>query len=189
MDYDIKLVSSVLDGSVPKLLTIQKTISPNLTRSTISPFISLVRTFSHDSHIEPLQFCSYVNPTRDVQFLFLGGGWRVQASAQKCVVTSELNFHLWNANWPMKSEAKMAAHGGQFCTSVSVPYAGLYVSFNLPLDFLNFLKIFLIENTHKTCLWKIEMSLRISNILRKSQTELQVTYFHENKLLNRRETW
>ena len=27
---------------------------------------------------------------------------------------SELNFHMWNTNWPMKREAKMAAHGGQF---------------------------------------------------------------------------
>ena len=88
----------------------------------------------------------------------------------------------------MKSEAKMAAHGGQFWTSVSVPYAGLYVSFSLPRDFLHFLKIFLIENTHKTCLQKVEMSLRISNIFQQSQTELQITYFHENKLPNSRET-
>ena len=29
------------------------------------------------------------------------------------VVPSELNFHIWNANWPIKSEAKMAAYGGQ----------------------------------------------------------------------------
>ena len=64
----------------------------------------------------------------------------------------EHDFHIWNANWPMKSEAKMAAYGGQFCTSVLVPYAGLYISFSLPRDFLHFLKIFLIENTQKTCL-------------------------------------
>ena len=65
--------------------------------------------------------------------------------------------------------------------SVSVPYADLYVSFSLPRDFLHFLKIFFIENTHKTCLQKMEMSLRISDIFRQSQTELQVIYFHENK--------
>ena len=88
----------------------------------------------------------------------------------------------------MKCEAKMAAYGGQFCTSVLVPYAGLYVSFGLPRDVLHFLKNFLIENTQKTCLQKMEMSLRISNIYRQSQTELQVTYFHENKLPNSRET-
>ena len=38
----------------------------------------------------------------------------------------------------MKSEAKMAAHAVQFWTSVSVPYAGLYVSFSLLRDFLLF---------------------------------------------------
>ena len=74
---------------------------------------------------------------------------------------SELDFHIWNANWPMKSEAKMAARGGQFCMSVSVPYAGLFVSFSFPRDFLHFLKIFLIVNTHKPCLQKVKMSLRI----------------------------
>ena len=37
---------------------------------------------------------------------------------------SELDFHIWNANWPMKCEAKMAAQGRQFCTSVLVSYAG-----------------------------------------------------------------
>ena len=26
--------------------------------------------------------------------------------------SSELNFHIWIANWPMKSEAKMATYGG-----------------------------------------------------------------------------
>ena len=33
------------------------------------------------------------------------------------------------------------------------------------------------------------MSLRISNIFRRSQTELQVIYFYENKSPNWRETW
>ena len=74
----------------------------------------------------------------------------------------------------MKSEAKMAAHGGQFCTSVLVPDAVLLVSFSLPRDFLHFLKSFL-WNTHTNT----EMSLRISNIFLQSQTKLQVIYFHE----------
>ena len=56
----------------------------------------------------------------------------------------------------MKSEAKMAAYGGQFWTSVLIPYASLYVIFSLPRDSLHFLKIFLIENTRKTCLQKVE---------------------------------
>ena len=84
-------------------------------------------------------------------------------------------------------EAKMAAHGGQFCTSVSVPYAGLYVYFSLPRDFLRFLKTFF-EITRKTCLQNIEMSLTIWNIIRQSQIELQIIYFYENNLPNWRET-
>ena len=70
-----------------------------------------------------------------------------QVQLTGCKWTSELDFHIWNANWPMKCEAKMAAHGGQFCTSVPVPYAGLYVSFSLPRDFLHFLKISLWKYT------------------------------------------
>ena len=88
----------------------------------------------------------------------------------------------------MKSEAKMAVHGLKFWTSVSVLYAGLHVSFSLPREFLHFLKFFLFENSHKTCLKKMEMSLRISNMFQQSQTKLQVIYFHENKLPNSRET-
>ena len=103
-------------------------------------------------------------------------------------LNSELDFHIWNANWPMKCEAKMAVHGGQFWTSVSVLYAGLYVSFSLLRDSLLFWKFSLLK-IHKTCLQKIEMSLRISNIFRQNQTELHVIYFHENKLPNWRETW
>ena len=71
----------------------------------------------------------------------------------------------------MKYEAKMAAHGGEFCTSVFVPYAVLYVSFSLPRDFLHFLEGFLFENTHKIFLQNIEMSLRSSNLFRRNQTE------------------
>ena len=68
------------------------------------------------------------------------------------------------------------------------PTRALYVSFSLLRGFLHFLRISQFENTHKTCLQKIEMSLRILNIFRQSQTELLVIHFHENKLSNRRET-
>ena len=64
------------------------------------------------------------------------------------------------------------------CTSVLVSHATFYI----------FWRVFF-GNTHKTCLQKIEMSLRISNIFRQSQTELQVICFHENILPNIRETW
>ena len=96
----------------------------------------------------------------------------ISTCGDSLVPTSELDFHIWNASWPIQYEAKMAAHRGQFCTSVLVPYAGLHVSFSLPCDFLLFLKIFLIENTYKTCLQKTKVNLRISNIFRQSQTEL-----------------
>ena len=43
----------------------------------------------------------------------------------------------------MKWEAKMAAYGGQFCTTVLASYEVLYVSFSLPRNFLHFLKSFL----------------------------------------------
>ena len=43
---------------------------------------------------------------------------------------SELDFYIWNANWLMKCEAKMAPHGGQSCT--------LYTSFSLRRDILHF---------------------------------------------------
>ena len=45
----------------------------------------------------------------------------------------------------MQCEAKVAAHGGKFCTSVSVSYAGLYVSFSLTRDFLQFSEEFYLE--------------------------------------------
>ena len=78
----------------------------------------------------------------------------------------------------MKCEAKMAAHGEQLCTPVLVSHVTFYI----------FLKSFF-ENTHKIFLQKTETSLRISNRFRQSQTELQVIYFHENKLRDWRETW
>ena len=53
-----------------------------------------------------------------------------------CLVsTSELNLHIWNANSQSfaraKSEAKMAAHGGKFWTSVPVLSTTLIFSFCL----------------------------------------------------------
>ena len=66
--------------------------------------------------------------------------------------SSELNLHIWNANWPMKSKAKMAAHGGQFWTSVSVSYAGLYVRFSLPHNIFHFLTRFLWKYTQNMSL-------------------------------------
>ena len=96
------------------------------------------------------------------------------------VPTSELDFRIWNANWPVKCEAKMAAYRGQFCTSVLVSYAVLYVSFGLPHDFLHFSKEFSLK-IHKIFLQKTETSLRISNIILQSQTQLQVIYFYENR--------
>ena len=59
--------------------------------------------------------------------------------------TSELNFHIWNANSQSfaraKNEAKMAAHGGKFWTSVSVLFAVLHVS-SSPLHDFNFQLLF-----------------------------------------------
>ena len=66
----------------------------------------------------------------------------------------------------------------QACTSVLVSHATFYI----------FWRVFL-GNTHETCLQNIEISLRILNIFRQSQTELKVIYFHENKLPNIQETW
>ena len=37
-------------------------------------------------------------------------------------IANGLCFCHWNANWPMECETKMAVHGGEFCTSVLVPY-------------------------------------------------------------------
>ena len=52
---------------------------------------------------------------------------------------SELNFHIWNANSRsfarVKSEPKMAAHGGKFWTSVSVLLVVLYVTSSRLQDF------------------------------------------------------
>ena len=63
---------------------------------------------------------------------------------------SELNFHIWNANSQSfaraKSEAKMAAHGGKFWTSVS-DFSVLYVS-SIPLHDFNIQ--FLFGSTSKT---------------------------------------
>ena len=93
------------------------------------------------------------------------------------IKASELNFHIWNANWAMKCEAKMAAYGEQFCRSVLVPYEVLYVNSSLPNDFLHFPEGFLFENTHKISLQKIEISLGTSNIFWQNQTKWQVILF------------
>ena len=72
----------------------------------------------------------------------------------------ELNFHIWNANSQSfarsKSEAKMAAHGGKFCTSVSVLFAVLYVSSSPLHDFnLQFFVSFGFKNIHNRMHGKI----------------------------------
>ena len=55
------------------------------------------------------------------------------------VLPSELDFHIGNANSQLfargKTEAKMAARGGKFCTSISVLIAVLYVSSSPLHDF------------------------------------------------------
>ena len=98
--------------------------------------------------------------------------------------TLESQVEVKNPRRGNVGEANMAAHGGQSWTSVSVPYAGLYLSFSLLRDFLLFSEIVFFRNTHKIFLYKTEKSLRISNIFLQSQTELQVIYSHENKLPN-----
>ena len=62
----------------------------------------------------------------------------VVEAVETSVATSELDFYIWNANWPMKCEAKMAAYGGQFCTSVLVSYTVMYVKFSLSRDIFHF---------------------------------------------------
>ena len=47
--------------------------------------------------------------------------------------TSELDFHIWNAN--SIDIVKMAAHGRKFCTLVSILFPVLYVSSSLLHDF------------------------------------------------------
>ena len=64
--------------------------------------------------------------------------WTAVSKHGHCFKHSELNFHIWNANRPIRSEAKMAAHGGQSWRSLSVPYSGLYVRFSLLRDLLLF---------------------------------------------------
>ena len=55
---------------------------------------------------------SYWRSSYDVMAAILEEHWAV------LIEDSELNFHIWNANWPMKSETKMAFHGDQFWTSI-----------------------------------------------------------------------
>ena len=64
---------------------------------------------------------------------------------------SEFDIHIWNDNFQLfgraKSEAKMAALGGIFCTSLSVVLAVLYVS-SSPLQV--FSNLFVFSSTSKT---------------------------------------
>ena len=39
-------------------------------------------------------------------------GWAEDNGKDKRGVVSKLDFHIWNANWPMKCEANMATDGG-----------------------------------------------------------------------------
>ena len=77
---------------------------------------------------------------------------------------SELYFYNWNANWSMKCEAKMAACGGRFRTSVLVSHVIFYTSSR---D--------LVKNSHRNdriSLQKTGMSLRISIIFEEKSTAL-----------------
>ena len=75
-------------------------------------------------------------------------------------IVNELNLHIWNANSqsfaPVKSEAKMIAHGEKFCMSVSVLFGVLYVN-SSPLHEFNLQ--FLLGSASKT-LTSVEKSLR-----------------------------
>ena len=55
-------------------------------------------------------------------FNFLPGHVRFAPQFVQYVGLSELDFHIWNANWPVKCEAKIVAYGGQFCTLVTRRY-------------------------------------------------------------------
>ena len=73
---------------------------------------------------------------------------------------SELDFCIWNANSQSfgrtKSEAKMSAHGGKFCTSVSVPFAVLYVSFSPLQVYTTLILSFYLLRLRKRCQpWKM----------------------------------
>ena len=65
---------------------------------------------------------------------------------------------------------------GNFVRQFNPPYAVLYVIFSPPRNFLHFPEEFSVK-IHKIILQNTEMSLKISNIFRQNQTELQLTYF------------
>ena len=83
----------------------------------------------------------------------------------------------------------MAAHGGQFCASVLVPYAVLYVSFSLPRDILHFPKEFSVKKFRQNSSSKDRNEYKNFKWISTKSNELQVMYFDENKLPNYRETW
>ena len=152
----------------------------NNKRSTFQDILDLTKMFPASLDVN-IVFCI-------VLYLYrcdLGAPWRSQPS--------EFNFHIWNANSQsfarVKNETKMATHGGQFWTSVSVLFAVLYAvnsisisgmltgqrkvkpswppmeanfgrQFQSPTRIFTFPERFFFLNTHKIFLQNKEMSLR-----------------------------
>ena len=81
--------------------------------------------------------------TMSFSFFYFFGHFTVRLAFHN--ISSGLDFHIWNANSPSfgraKTDAKMAAHGEKFCTSVSVLFAILYVS-SSPLNDFSYLFLF-----------------------------------------------
>ena len=96
---------------------------------------------------------------------------------QQCIGSSELDFHVWNANWSMKSEDKLVSHGGQSCTSVSVPYAVLYVSFCLPTRLFRFLKSFLWKYSQNMSSKYISVNMSVKIYFDKVKLSLRLYIF------------
>ena len=74
----------------------------------------------------------------------------------------------------------MAAHGGQFCTSVLVPYVVLCVGFSLPRDFLQLPEDFFCESSHKIFLqtsYRLYIFRKINQTIEKSDKTASKTYF------------
>ena len=86
--------------------------------------------------------------------------------SNELVLPSKLDFHIWITSSQLfsraKTEAKMAAHGRKFCTSLSVLFAILYVSFT-PLHDFNLQ--FLFGSASKTF-------LTMEKVFRRNITEL-----------------
>ena len=113
----------------------------------------------------------------------------------------QLAFHRWessllvNPNWDANSQSlalenvkpRWPPMEGNFVRQFQSPTWACALTLVSHATFYVFWRFFF-EITRKTCLQNIEMSLRIWNIIRQSQTELQVIYFYENNLPNWRET-